>query len=124
MINKINMSWFNKSEKDEENQMNNVDNVREISKNKKLLSTWVFDRKWEDKISEQKFFGTIWIVLAWWLWLTALLAYYANQIWYQPTIIGLIIWFAICILWMFIAINRIIICLWQSSCTIHIISYV
>lgn len=99
------MSWFNKDKNDEENQLNNVDTVKEVSKKKKLLTTWVFDRKWEDKISEKKFFSTIWIVLAWWLWLTAFLAYLANQLWYQPTIIELIIWFVVSILWIFIAVK-------------------
>ena len=99
------MSWFNKDKNDEENQLNNADTVKEVSKKKKLLTTWVFDRKWEDKISEKKFFSTIWIVLAWWLWLTAFLAYLANQLWYQPTIIELIIWFVVSILWIFIAVK-------------------
>jgi hypothetical protein len=34
------MSWFNKEEKkDDENQVNNVDKVKEVTKKKKLLST-------------------------------------------------------------------------------------
>jgi hypothetical protein len=33
------MSWFNKDKKDEENQLNNVDTVKEASKKKKLLTT-------------------------------------------------------------------------------------
>jgi hypothetical protein len=33
------MSWFNKDKNDEENQLNNADTVKEVSKKKKLLTT-------------------------------------------------------------------------------------
>jgi hypothetical protein len=33
------MSWFNKEKKDDQNQPNNIDNVKEVTKKKKLLST-------------------------------------------------------------------------------------
>lgn len=91
--------------KDEEQKSQSVEQEQEAPKKKKLLSTWVFYRKWEDEITQERFFGTIWLVLARWLWLTAFVAYYANSIWFYPNDLMLIVWLLISIWGIYLAIK-------------------
>ena len=70
------------------------------------LSTGVFDRTWEDTLSEQKFYWIIALWLARWFWLTAFFADLSIKIEFEPNVLMLLlIGLVIPIAWIFLAIK-------------------